>query len=192
MNMKDDAVPVGERWDLQPLRIAAMQVASPESDSLPILDKWHELRFNSEQLLHVMGDDYFALYDAERHEQRLTEYISRAHAHGMKIIAYGNLMQVPQVSSEPPMTGCRSAWTVQATRAPVSIRHTGTGPSRLQPASWIAARTACFWMARTFATMDAIADTAKPGSKRPTASRSQDHGMMRKCGRSSRISDETR
>jgi len=89
------------RWDQEPMRIAALQVESPPSESLAVLDEWHKMHFNVEQLLHVYGDSYFGLYDAPRHEARLREYIALAHAKGMKIIAYANVMNTPSVKREP-------------------------------------------------------------------------------------------
>ncbi len=86
-------------WDHQPMRIAALQVASPPEDSLPVLDGWAGMRFNVEQLLHVYGDAYFGLYDATRHEHRLKPYIAAAHAKGIRIIAYANVMGIPSVLS---------------------------------------------------------------------------------------------
>lgn len=89
------------RWDHRPMRIAALQVESPPQDSLPVLREWHKTNFNVEQLLHVYGDGYFGLYDAPRHEARLRPYIAEAHAKGMKIIAYANVMNIPSVQREP-------------------------------------------------------------------------------------------
>ncbi|MCE9613031.1 MAG: beta-galactosidase trimerization domain-containing protein [Lentisphaerae bacterium] len=93
--------PPDQRWDHQPMRIAALQVESPPADSLPVLNEWHKMNFNVEQLLHVYGDSYFGLYDAPRHEARLREYVASAHAKGIKIIAYANVMGLPTVKREP-------------------------------------------------------------------------------------------
>lgn len=89
------------RWDHRPMRIAALQVESPKEESLKVLAEWHGMHFNVEQLLHVYGDSYFGLFDAPRHEARLREYITDAHARGIKIIAYANVMNPPTVKREP-------------------------------------------------------------------------------------------
>jgi hypothetical protein len=88
-------------WDKRPLRIAAMQVATPPSESLEVLKRWHGAKFNVEQLLHVIGDSYYSFYDKTRHEKRLTNYIREAHRRGMKIIAYINVMNPPMFTREP-------------------------------------------------------------------------------------------
>ncbi|MDA0990621.1 MAG: beta-galactosidase trimerization domain-containing protein [Verrucomicrobia bacterium] len=89
------------RWDHKPLRIAALQVASKPEDNLAVLEKWHACEFDVEQLLHVYGDDYFGLYDSVRFEKQLRTYIAEAHAKGIRIIAYANVMNVPTVKREP-------------------------------------------------------------------------------------------
>lgn len=96
--MKQDG---NERWDMRPMRIAAMQVESKKEETFPILDKWCEGEFNVEQLLHAYGDNYYGIFDAPRHEEILREYISRAHEKGLKIIAYANVMSLPPVPPGP-------------------------------------------------------------------------------------------
>ena len=74
-------------WWQKPLRIAALQCESGK-DAFKVLDKWEEMGFNTEQLLHVVGKGYRGFYIEEKHKDLLKEYINRAHKKGMRIILY--------------------------------------------------------------------------------------------------------
>ena len=74
-------------WWQKPLRIAALQCESGK-DAFKVLDKWEEMGFNTEQLLHVVGKGYRGFYIEKKHKDLLKEYIDRAHKKGMRIILY--------------------------------------------------------------------------------------------------------
>lgn len=81
-------MPKSGKWYERPLRIAAMQCNF--EDNLPVLDVWKETGFNTEQLLHLFGEGYYGAFVEERHGQALRQYLDRAHALGIRIIAYAN------------------------------------------------------------------------------------------------------
>lgn len=74
-------------WWKKPLRIAALQCESGK-DAFNVLDKWEEMGFNTEQLLHVVGKGYSGFYVEEEHRDLLKKYIQRAHKKGLRIILY--------------------------------------------------------------------------------------------------------
>lgn len=88
-------VAVDTPWYHHPLRIAALQ-CNYEPDNLAVLDRWHDSGFNTEQLLHLIGQDYYGLFDEQRHGTTLARYLDKAHALGMRIIVYMNTHLIPQ------------------------------------------------------------------------------------------------
>ena len=65
------------KWFEKPMRICAIQTAddSPGADALKV---WGRMGFNVEQLLHAIGDGYFAAFDEGRHREALRAYLAEA------------------------------------------------------------------------------------------------------------------
>lgn len=80
-----DSVPA---WGRRPLRIAALQTAF-DSPGINALDVWQRLGFNAEQLLHAIGEGYFAIF-RPAHEIRVRAYVTEAHRRGLRVILYLN------------------------------------------------------------------------------------------------------
>jgi len=77
-------------WYQQPLRIAALQCNFGE-DNLAVIDKWVDMGFNTEQLFHLIADNYSAIYKPDDHRTLLQEYVKKAHAKGVRVILYLNI-----------------------------------------------------------------------------------------------------
>jgi hypothetical protein len=86
-------------WYKHPLRIAALQ-CNYEADNFAVLDRWHAYDFNTEQLLHLIGQDYYALFEEQKHGAALARYLAKAHGLGMRVIVYMNTHLLPQTMSE--------------------------------------------------------------------------------------------
>ncbi|MCI0512039.1 beta-galactosidase trimerization domain-containing protein [candidate division KSB1 bacterium] len=78
-------------WYQRPMRIAALQCNYENGQNLAVIDKWHDMGFNVEQLFHPMADDYSALYDPALHQKILTDYLAKAKANQLRIILYLNV-----------------------------------------------------------------------------------------------------
>ncbi len=90
---------VEKPWYYHPLRIAALQ-CNFEEDNFAVLDIWHRNAFNVEQLLHLFGEGYYALFQEERHGEALARYLDKAHRLGMHIIVYVNTHLIPPAMSD--------------------------------------------------------------------------------------------
>ncbi|HEY66260.1 MAG TPA: hypothetical protein G4O02_17045, partial [Caldilineae bacterium] len=53
-----------------------------------------------EQLLHLIGDGYYGLFQEERHGEVLARYLDKAHRLGMRIIVYVNTHLIPPFMAE--------------------------------------------------------------------------------------------
>lgn len=100
----------GERWDRKPLRIGALQWESPKDESDAVLDAWQAGGFNTEQLLHVIGEDFYCFYNPELHKERLTRYITRAHQKGIMIIGYINVSNLPSTYGDRVSECAQRGW----------------------------------------------------------------------------------
>jgi len=88
-------------WWQNPLRIAALQCESGE-DAFDVLDKWEEMGFNTEQLLHVVGKGYRGFYIEKEHKDILEKYIDTAHKKGIRIILYVAPVYIGNLQKEHP------------------------------------------------------------------------------------------
>lgn len=77
-------------WYHAPLRIAALQ-CNFEHAPLAVPEKWQQMGFNTEQLLHVIGEGYWGYFRIEEHGEMLRQYLDEAHRRGLKIILYLNV-----------------------------------------------------------------------------------------------------
>jgi len=76
------------KWYEKPMRMCALQT-SHGGEGIGALKVWKGMGFNVEQLMHAIGDGYYAVFE-ERHEPILSEYLARAHRMGIRIILYVN------------------------------------------------------------------------------------------------------
>jgi hypothetical protein len=88
------------------MRIAALQTAH-ERPGLRALDVWEDFGFNVEQLLHLIGEGYFAVFRPE-HEALVREYVAEAHKKSIRIILYLNTHLL-----DPAETARREEWSAR-------------------------------------------------------------------------------
>lgn len=74
------------------MRIAALQCnfEGGREQTLLVPKLWKEFGFNVEQLFHTHSEMYSAVFDKEKHEDLLREYLTEAKKNGISIILYMN------------------------------------------------------------------------------------------------------
>ena len=78
-----------KRWYEKPMRIGAVQWAQGEK-MFDIPEILKDAGFNTEQLLHVVGDGVMGLFDEKRDRENLMKYIHESKKLGTRIILYFN------------------------------------------------------------------------------------------------------
>lgn len=73
-------------------RLAALQVnyEGGDEDTLKVPKLWNQYGFNVEQLFHTHAEMYNAIYDHEKHQKIVQEYLQEAESQGVQIILYMN------------------------------------------------------------------------------------------------------
>ena len=93
-----------------PLRIAAVQYGQKPEDTMKVPAILEAGGFNVEQLLHAVGTSGYGLYQKEKHETLLRNYIDDSTKRGIGIILYANAHMVePEEFHLHPEWGQRTA-----------------------------------------------------------------------------------
>lgn len=89
----------------RPMRIAAIQFAQRQEDTMRVPSVLEQGGFNVEQLLHAVGEAGYGFYRPETHETRLRAYLADSARRGIHVILYENAHMMP-----PDMHAAHPDW----------------------------------------------------------------------------------
>ncbi|MEA4831430.1 MAG: beta-galactosidase trimerization domain-containing protein [Oscillospiraceae bacterium] len=78
------------RLRTKPMRIAAIQFSQRPEDTMKIPAILEGGKFNVEQLLHIVGDGVYGLYEKSKYYDALKAYVAESSKRGIDIILYSN------------------------------------------------------------------------------------------------------